>query len=137
MLVEIKITYDPSQESFEQALASLSQKANAGSQAPYSSNVYGLATHKDSVPEVKSDELPGQMSLEDVKTEEQSAPEAPAETQKQVTKTDIRAIATAVSKAGKKAELKAALEAFGATKLSDVNEADYPALKERLEAINA
>lgn len=141
MLVEIKISYDPSTETLDQAIAALNRNAPAASEVnevnkaetkadKHDLNVYAVpqSGKTDKAPAAEETPTPA----ETPKTEE-SKP-APAAT---VTKTDIRAIATAISKAGKKAELKAALEAFGATKLSDVSEADYPALKERLEAVNA
>lgn len=141
MLVEIKISYDPSTETLDQAIASLSKNAPVVN-----------AANKVNAVEPKADkrDLNVYATPQGGKTDKAPAVEetpAPAETPKAeeskpapvatVAKTDIRAIATAISKAGKKTELKAALEAFGATKLSDMSEADYPALKERLEAINA
>ncbi len=131
MMVEVKITFDPSEETLEQAVSKM------------------LGRRAAEVPEIETSK-PEKLKVD--KTEKKATAEAPAsepeapapdpvpetpKTDPAVTKTDIRAIATAISKAGKKAELKAALEAFGATKLSDVKEADYPALKKKLEAINA
>lgn len=143
MLVEIKISYDPSTETLDQAIASLSKSApvigaadNVNKAEPktdkHDLNVYATPQSGKTDKAPAAEETPA--PAETPKTEESKPASAPAAT---VTKTDIRAIATAISKAGKKTELKAALEAFGATKLSDVSEADYPALKERLEAINA
>lgn len=127
MLVEIKISYDPKQETIDQAIAALTATAKskpAETPAPKKS----VSAETPAVPKTSA---PAE------------APAAPAETpaakptESAVTMTDIRAIATALSKAGKKEELKAALAAFGSTKLSGIAEADYPALKEKLEAINA
>lgn len=54
-------------------------------------------------------------------------------TAENISKTDVRAIALKLSKAGKQAELKEIFNEFGAEKLSEVKEADYPALKAKLE----
>ena len=55
---------------------------------------------------------------------------------KKVSKTDVRAVATALSKAGKREALSAIFAEFGGKKLSDIKEEDYPALMERLVAAN-
>lgn len=130
MTVEIKITYDPSSETLNQAVASLIEDRQANTVIP--GQLTRFENPQPDTPQEKTEAPAEKKQEEPVKQEEPKA--APAT---QVSKTDIRAIATALSKAGKKAELKAALEAFGATKLSDVSEADYPALKEKLEAVNA
>ncbi len=54
------------------------------------------------------------------------------DTPAKVTLTDVRAVALALSKAGKQDFLKAAFEKFGGKKLSDIKEADYPALLKEL-----
>ena len=41
---------------------------------------------------------------------------------------DVRAVLAEISRKGKTAEMKALLSKFGATKLSDINPSDYPAL---------
>ena len=55
--------------------------------------------------------------------------EAPAKT---YSKTDVKAVCLKFSKAGRQEELKAAFAKFGAKKLTEVSEADYPALMEVL-----
>ena len=50
-----------------------------------------------------------------------------------VSKTDVRAIALKLSKAGRQAEIKEIFGRFNAEKLSDIPESDYAALKEALE----
>lgn len=55
---------------------------------------------------------------------------------KKVSKTDVRAAATVLSKAGKREELSAIFAKFGGKKLSDIKEEDYPALMKELEAAN-
>ena len=92
--------------------------------------------------------LPGQMSLfdpPDAPKTEDPKPEAPAsaeatapEESKSVTKTDIRAVALKLSKAGKQKELAAAFAKFGCKKLSDFDSRpeDYPALMKELVSID-
>lgn len=60
-----------------------------------------------------------------------SVPEesAPAKT---YTKTDVKAVCLKYSKAGRQEELRAAFAKFGAKKLTEIREADYPALMEVL-----
>lgn len=148
MNIEIKINFDPAHETLVDAMSALLGKV--GEPLPAGTVLEVVEEPKPTEkPVEKHIEKPIEKPVEAKAADEDVAPweeskaakkpiEKPVETKAaQVTKTDIRAIATAVSKAGKKAELKAALEAFGAAKLSEVNEADYPALKARLEALNA
>lgn len=121
MTVEIKISFDPSKETFEQALTALQAK-------PVPPEI--LHINEVSTP-VPAEPVISQAALE-VSAAPQEMIEASA-----ITKTEIRTIATSLSKAGKKAELKAVFNAFGATKLSDISETDYPMLKKKLEEINA
>lgn len=55
--------------------------------------------------------------------------EAPAKT---YTKTDVKAVCLKYSKAGRQEELRAAFAKFGAKKLTEISEDDYPALMEVL-----
>ena len=66
----------------------------------------------------------------DVKTDTPPASDAPS-------KTDVRAIALKLSKAGKQDVLKKIFAKYDAEKLSGVAESDYPALMKDLEAANA
>lgn len=71
-------------------------------------------------------------------------PDKPAEEdkptgeEKPITKTDIRAVALKLSKAGKQKELAAAFAKFGCKKLSDFDSRteDYPALMRELVNVN-
>ncbi len=54
-----------------------------------------------------------------------------------VSKTDVRALALKLSKAGKQETLKTIFATFGADKLSAIPETAYPALMRELEAANA
>lgn len=85
-------------------------------------------------PEPKTEELPGQMAFEDPAPWEQPKPEAPKA--KGPTLTDIRALATALSKKDKPA-LKQIFADFDAAKLSDIPEDRYADLMEKLVAANA
>lgn len=91
-------------------------------------------------------EIPGQLNMFDDATEPQSentdSEEAPFDvtpkTAPAITKTDVRAVALQISKAGKQKELAAAFAKFGAKKLSDFDAMPdkYPALMKELKSIN-
>ena len=59
----------------------------------------------------------------------------PAKKAEAITKTDIRALATKLASDGKREVLKEIFAKFGAEKLPDIKEEDYPALKAELEAV--
>lgn len=88
-------------------------------------------------------EIPGQVSMFDSPSEkpvEVPAPavEAPKTEDKPITKTDIRAVALKLSKAGKQKELADIFAKFGCKKLSDFDSRteDYPALMKELVSVN-
>lgn len=93
-------------------------------------------------------EIPGQVSMFDSPSEkpveapktETPAPvaEAPKTEDKPITKTDIRAAALKLSKAGKQKELADIFAKFGCKKLSDFDSRteDYPALMKELVSVN-
>lgn len=54
--------------------------------------------------------------------------EAPASEERKVTKSDVRALGSELSKLKRNDVIQDALSKFGATKLSEVAEKDYPAL---------
>lgn len=88
-------------------------------------------------------EIPGQVSMFDSPSEkpvETLAPaaEAPKTEDKPITKTDIRAVALKLSKAGKQKELADIFAKFGCKKLSDFDSRteDYPALMKELVSVN-
>lgn len=88
-------------------------------------------------------EIPGQVSMFDSPSEkpvEAPAPatEAPKTEDKPITKTDIRAVALKLSKAGKQKELADIFAKFGCKKLSDFDSRteDYPALMKELVSVN-
>ena len=59
--------------------------------------------------------------------------EAPkAEGKLKLTAADVKAVCLKYSKAGRQSELKAAFAKFGAKKLTEISEDDYPALMEEL-----
>ena len=66
------------------------------------------------------------------------ATEAPKTEDKPITKTDIRAVALKLSKAGKQKELADIFAKFGCKKLSDFDSRteDYPALMKELVSVN-
>lgn len=95
-------------------------------------------------------DIPGQMTMFDAPSEttvEPAAteapapapvPEAPKAEEKPITKTDIRAVALKLSKAGKQKELAEVFGKFGCKKLSDFDNRtdDYPALMKELVSVN-
>lgn len=90
-------------------------------------------------------EIPGQVSMFDSPSEkpvEAPAPapvaEAPKTEDKPITKTDIRAVALKLSKAGKQKELADIFAKFGCKKLSDFDDRteDYPSLMKELVSAN-
>jgi outer membrane biosynthesis protein TonB len=152
--IKIEITYDPSKENLEQALASLqNHEANALGEAVTQEVLARMNSDADQgkpetpapkktkaqdKPKTKEpDPEPETPAEEPAPVVEEPAPEAPAEPEKPVTKTDVRAIATALSKKGKREELAAIFAKFGAKNLSTIKESDYPALMRELVAANA
>lgn len=86
-------------------------------------------------------EIPGQLSMFDAPSEKPDKPaeeNKPTGEEKPITKTDIRAVALKLSKAGKQKELAAAFAKFGCKKLSDFDSRteDYPALMRELVSVN-
>lgn len=94
-------------------------------------------------------EIPGQVSMFDSPSEKPVEPtaeapapapatEAPKPEGKPITKTDIRAVALKLSKAGKQKELADIFAKFGCKKLSDFDSRteDYPALMKELVSVN-
>ena len=92
-------------------------------------------------------EIPGQVSMFDSPSEKPVEPtaeapapeaEAPKTEDKPITKTDIRAVALKLSKAGKQKELADIFAKFGCKKLSDFDNRteDYPALMKELVSVN-
>lgn len=86
-------------------------------------------------------EIPGQVSMFDSPSEkpvETSKTETPKTEDKPITKTDIRAVALKLSKAGKQKELADIFAKFGCKKLSDFDSRteDYPALMKELVSVN-
>ena len=159
--IKIEITYDPSTETLAQAVSSLVPSTagidpNALGEAVTQEALarLGKATGKTAPAKAETvDKTEGagpttadtgktsaaaKNEGETVKESAGSKPDAsPSEpSPKKVSKTDVRAVATALSKAGKREELSAIFAEFGGKKLSDIKEEDYPALMERLVAAN-
>lgn len=142
--IKIEITYDPSTETLEQAVSSLVPKASAS--AVTSSKPETTPTAKpENKPAGPTPAATGETAAtaptegETATTGASGQPAASlSETkpERKVSKTDVRAIATALSKAGKREQLSAIFAEFGGKKLSDIKEEDYPALMEKLEAAN-
>lgn len=86
---------------------------------------------------IPSKEVPGQITFDSLSEipAEQPNPETVSE---KITKTDIRAAALKLSKAGKQKELAAAFAKFGGKKLSDFDSRpeEYPNLMKELVSIH-
>lgn len=147
--IKIEITYDPSTETLAQAVSSLVPKAAASTAAVTGKNPEAPATPKSrpaATAAAEPESTPKSVAEPEPKTETAAEPKGasaaattgskPEGEPKTVSKTDVRAVATALSKAGKRDKLSAIFAEFGGKKLSDIKEEDYPALMEKLEAAN-
>ena len=119
--IKIEITFDPATETVEQALAAL----------------------RSNISKTDTTALTNKAPKKDLDKVEPEAPAATAEatpaeatTEKPISKTDIRATATALSKTNKPA-LKAIFDSFGVVKLSDIPEDKYPELMRKMVEANA
>lgn len=74
------------------------------------------------------------MKEEKLKTEEQT-PEAATKKEAVYTLVQVREKLASLSRAGKQAQVKALIEKFGATKLSEIKEEDYAALMQEAEGL--
>lgn len=84
-------------------------------------------------------DAPSETPVEQTAPPKQEARETETpEPEKPISKTDIRAVALKLSKAGKQKELAAAFAKFGCKKLSDFDDRteDYPALMKELVSID-
>lgn len=143
--IKIEITYDPSTETLEQAVSSLVPKASASTALPASKPA--AKTESEDKPkgptpaataETAATAATGNTAASDTASGQPDASPSEPEPkpEKKVSKTDVRAVATALSKAGKREQLSKIFAEFGGKKLSDIKEEDYPALMEKLEAAN-
>lgn len=156
--IKIEITYDPSTETLAQAVSSLVPSTagidpdalgEAVTQEALArlGKTAGKAAQTNEVKAEGADPTPAATgeTAASAKTGDQAAETSasgkpgasPSEGDvKKVSKTDVRAAATVLSKAGKREELSAIFVKFGGKKLSDIKEEDYPALMKELEAAN-
>lgn len=148
--IKIEITYDPSTETLAQAVSSLVPSTagidpdalgEAVTQEALArlGKTTGKAAQTNEVKAEGADPTPAATgeTAASAKTGDQAAETSasgkpgasPSEGDvKKVSKTDVRAAATVLSKAGKREELSAIFAKFGGKKLSDIKEEDYPAL---------
>lgn len=80
---------------------------------------------------ISSTEIAG-AGLKQEKLADEPQETAPAEEAPKISAQDVKAVCLKMSKAGRQSELKAAFAKFGGKKLSDISEADYPALMKEL-----
>ena len=138
--IKIEITFDPVKETLEQALAGLMANPK-----PAAANRPAAVENKTDKP-AKADKPKSDSSESpDPEPQAEAAPQAAEEPkpeaaavpeEKPVSKTDVRAIATALSKAGKRDVLAGIFAKFGSKNLSGIKESDYPALMKELVAAN-
>lgn len=76
---------------------------------------------------------PGKEELEPVKEESKDIEHK--EEVKKFTKEEVRAVFTKLIKAGKREDAKSITEKYGATKISEIDEKDYAAVIEEVEAL--
>lgn len=151
--IKIEVTFNTNEETLDQALAKLLSQTpvqdatatptkKSAKQKTDAPATVQPDPQPDAAPDPQPDAAPDPQSEAEteVKTDpasEETAPDAtPAPEEKPVSKTDVRAVATALTKAGKRDTLKAIFKKFGGEKLSDIQEADYPALMRELVAAN-
>lgn len=117
--MKITITMDLTAENLSKLDALLSE-----TKAPQQLSMFDSPAEKSVEPKPEAADKPAET-------------EALAEEQK-ITKTDIRAVASKLSKAGKQEELAAIFAKFGCKKLSDFDsrQEDYPALMKELVKAN-
>lgn len=121
--MKITITMDLTQENLDKLRALLPDAQIPGQ------------TEFDAPSERADEPAPAPAPKSEPPAEKPAEDPAPAE---KVTKTDIRAVALKLSKAGKQKELAAAFAKFGCKKLSDFDARpdDYPALMKELVSID-
>jgi len=121
--MKITITMDLTQENLDKLRALLPDAQIPGQ------------TEFDAPSERTDEPAPAPAPKSEPPAEKPAEDPAPAE---KVTKTDIRAVALKLSKAGKQKELAAAFAKFGCKKLSDFDARpdDYPALMKELVSID-
>lgn len=123
--MKITITMDLTQENLDKLRALLPDAQIPGQ------------TEFDAPSERPAEPKLGPAPQPEIKAPTEKPTETPAPEEK-VTKTDIRAVALKLSKAGKQKELAAAFAKFGCKKLSDFDARpdDYPALMKELVSID-
>lgn len=126
--IKIEVTYDPKEESLNQALASLLNAKPEITGTPMQMSLFNTPALTDAphtVPEANAVESVAN-TIE---------PEAPAKEEKTISQADVRALAVALSKTNKPA-LKAIFKELGVASFSAVKEEDYPVFYEKLVAAN-
>lgn len=139
--IKIEVTFNTNEETLEQALAKLGVPAgNVGALAETAAREMPdrpeALSAKDK-PATSKKQTTAEPDPEPETDSASAAKDTPGAEEKPVTKTDVRAMATALTKAGKRDALKAIFKKMGAEKLSDIQEKDYPALMRELVAANA
>lgn len=103
---------------------------------PYSTEMMTLAATAETEPDtpVEKKSAPATSKKKPEKSEPAPQPEEKSDSDtKAPSKTDVRAVALKLSKAGQQEKLKEIFGKYGADKLSGIAESDYPALMRDLE----
>lgn len=93
-------------------------------------------TKVESVVEPATEIAESEISEEKTESTVENTEPEPTEKKAAVTKTDVRAVALKISKAGKSDALREIFGKFGATNLKGIAEGDYEALMRELVAVN-
>lgn len=120
----LTITMEATPENLDKIKALLGEDVKVEAPAPKA------ATKKEPAKKTKGTAPEPEATEEEAPTEEAPAKE-------KVTKTDVRAIALKLSKAGKSEELREVFSKFGAENLSGLKEEDYPEVIKALGEIDA
>lgn len=119
--IKIEVTYDPKEESLNQALASLLGAKPEIAETPVQMPLFNT---------------PAPTETNAAETEANTVePEIPVKEEKTISQADVRALAVALSKTNKPA-LKAIFKELGVASFSAVKEEDYPIFYEKLVTAN-
>lgn len=119
--IKIEVTYDPKEESLNQALASLLDAKPEIAETPVQMSPFNT---------------PAPTETNAAETEANIVePEIPVKEEKTISQADVRALAVALSKTNKPA-LKAIFKELGVASFSAVKEEDYPIFYEKLVTAN-
>ena len=127
---QITITFDLNHETVAEAATALSALCNELNKKTEAATPTEQATKPAKPVKPSKPTKPKEPPAEDPE------PEPGEDGVAEISMTDVRAAALKLSKAGKQPELKEIFAKYGADKLSDISEDDYPELMADLRALN-